>query len=373
MFSGFNTQERRRSSMSHLSTNEKWRPRSASTGVIEVSPVTNFYSQRGPATPCFVSPRMAFSTQFNYDSPIQVLTSSSPGVFMPMSVPKIPRRYSLKRLPLKCKALLSTLLLSLAICLYVFRKSIADGNVDCNLTGSCGNHSHEHNDLQRFVRAVSGPGPTHHTLTGDLDDPEISIAEVHGNYEEYSNRGRDLPGGMFNQHGNGNGIAVIVGQHVDSSEEVVGNDLPGFSPVEPFDDIQESNHLSEAKTDSFSALESAPLAVFPPKMPARALDGAEYMQQGVYRQNQAPQMAEHQRYERPVSELDLMADMADHSGPYWMEAQPLGHQGDSSNRYGQMQYGYRETSDHRQHRRAMDNMRMDRLPPGINPRRYHEL
>ncbi|XP_066940262.1 uncharacterized protein [Macrobrachium rosenbergii] len=361
MFGGYDTQERRRS-MSYLSTNDKWRPRSASTGVLELSPVSNFYSQRGPATPCFVSPRMAFSTQFNYDSPIQVLTSSSPGVFRPMSVPRIPGRYSLKRLPLKCKALLTVTLLSLAMCLYLLRTSI-DESIDCNLSGTCDDQSHEHNSLERFVRAVTGPGPNPHSLSGDLDNPEIGSHEAHEIYQgsEWADSSQQISG-------NGNRVAVIVGNHVDLPEESIGHNTGEYATGEPLRNVghEWSSLDGNSQPGHISSLESAPLAQLPPNTPAETMkEFEEYLSQGMH--------GELKRDGHLFIQEPQMAHGNQHYGPHWGEVPPPHYQGDSGNRMGQMQFGYRESNDHRQPRHSMENLRMDRLPPGVNPNRYFDL
>ncbi|XP_064112679.1 uncharacterized protein LOC135219663 [Macrobrachium nipponense] len=372
MFGSYDTQERRRS-MSYLSTNDKSRPRSASTGVLELSPVSNFYSQRSPATPCFVSPRMAFSTQFNYDSPIQVLTSSSPGVFRPMSVPRLPGRYSLKRLPLKCKALLTVILLSLATCLYIFRTSIVDESIDCNLSGTCDDHSHEHSSLERFVRAVTGPGPNHHTLTGDLDNPEIGSHEAHEIYQgsEWADTITDLTDGASSKQspGNGNRVAVIVGSHVDLPEESIGHNTDEYATGEPYRNIghEWSNVDGDGQADQSYSLGSAPLAQLPPNTPAGTMKEIEdYLSQGMH--------GELKRDGTVFIQEPQMGHGNQHFGSHWGEAAHSHYQGDMSNRVGQMgqmQFGYRD-NDHRQPRH-IENLRMDRLPPGVNPNRYFDL
>ncbi|KAK7063142.1 hypothetical protein SK128_014479 [Halocaridina rubra] len=168
------TQERRRASWNLLSTSDSYRPRSASASFLSNSANRSVInsSHRAPATPCFVSPRMAFSTQFDYDSPIQVLTSSSPCVFKPMSLKRWSSPCSLKRLTPHCKALLILLLLSLAASLYFIRNSreSRDHSVPCS-DYSCDDVIHGH---PRFFGSVTPP-PSYHTLSDDLDNPSVEL------------------------------------------------------------------------------------------------------------------------------------------------------------------------------------------------------
>lgn len=117
-------------------------------------------SQRTPATPCFVSPRMAFSTQFSYDSPIQILTSSSPRVLTPAAVSKLKGRCSLKRLSRRWKIVFIMFFTALGTGLFVSRKmseiSSLKNKSSCENGGRGCETDHRHPGLaERFMDVVS--------------------------------------------------------------------------------------------------------------------------------------------------------------------------------------------------------------------------
>ncbi|KAK3853771.1 hypothetical protein Pcinc_039705 [Petrolisthes cinctipes] len=137
------------------------RPRSSSASVVDMknfSPALTVSYRGAPhkpscATPCFVSPRMAFTTQFSYDSPIQILTSS------PRSMPRI---RGLRKLSPRLKLLMSGLLLSLALVLYIFRVHVvAEEGLDkigeCSDKLSCTNTTYSLSHIQSILRSTSSP------------------------------------------------------------------------------------------------------------------------------------------------------------------------------------------------------------------------
>lgn len=175
----------RRYSMLDVSLAPKWRPRSASMSVVDVS---NFSSHIGgimnrrPATPCttpcFVSPRMAFTSQFSYDSPIQVLSSS------PRALSKL-HKFSLRNLSHRCQMLLILVFLGLAATLFLVRTISESKQHNTNLVEVCAEDdlsclggetaTHEHPRLQRFMRAVAQP-PTLDSLSTDPEDAELDTS-----------------------------------------------------------------------------------------------------------------------------------------------------------------------------------------------------
>lgn len=156
------TPDHRRHSSYDVSLAPKWRHRSSSLGLVNVAGLSpgvaqmNTYSQRAPATPCFMSPRMAFSTQFSCDSPIQILTSGKGhNMLDPGSIPRM--RYSLKRIPRRCKIVLILLLIGIGAALFVNRKlyDLSSTNVCDGEDKEC-EDSHFHKKLtERFLEIVS--------------------------------------------------------------------------------------------------------------------------------------------------------------------------------------------------------------------------
>ncbi|XP_071515484.1 uncharacterized protein [Panulirus ornatus] len=182
----------RRHSLLEVSQSSRWRPRSASMGMVDPNNfLTNSEGGKRRAspspctTPCFVSPRMAFSTQFSYDSPIQILTSSSSGVLSPRSVSKFKRRCSLRSLPHCCKMFLILLFFVIASGLFIHRtihdhkRSVSVLTLDdtCHYDNpDCQDLDddiiHDHPSLKRFMRSVQQP--THyHVLTPDLNTSQL--------------------------------------------------------------------------------------------------------------------------------------------------------------------------------------------------------
>ncbi|XP_076031356.1 uncharacterized protein LOC143019531 isoform X4 [Oratosquilla oratoria] len=122
----------RRRSLCDVSIAPKWQQRRPSdSGVIKpqvdlIQRITP--NMRRPAPPCFVTPRMAFSTQFTFDSPsspVEVLTSSSP-MFVALRSVKSMRKswfnFSLRHLGTSKKVLLALLLITIATTAFVIRK-----------------------------------------------------------------------------------------------------------------------------------------------------------------------------------------------------------------------------------------------------------
>ncbi|XP_047486575.1 RNA polymerase II degradation factor 1-like [Penaeus chinensis] len=156
----------RRHSLLDVTLAPKWRHRSHSLSLVNVSgfspglsQMSTSGSQRTPATPCFVSPRMAFSTQFSYDSPIQILTSSNPRILTPGMVSQLKGRFSMKRLSRRWKIVLIMFFTALGAGLFISRKM---GEISSMNKSSCedGGHGcepdHRHPGLaERFMDVVS--------------------------------------------------------------------------------------------------------------------------------------------------------------------------------------------------------------------------
>nr|XP_045614533.1 uncharacterized protein LOC123768180 isoform X2 [Procambarus clarkii] len=184
----------RRHSMLDVSLAPKWRPRSASMSVVDVTKFSPQFTSgtglmtRRPSptpctTPCFVSPRMAFSTQFAYDSPLQILSSGSPQALV-----KLKSKFGLKRLSRRWKIFLILVFSVLAGTLFLVRtlgdnvQTKQNPEITCaedDLNCLNGDTSHGHPSFQRFLRAVSPPSqPTHyHSLSEDLNEPEVDALQ----------------------------------------------------------------------------------------------------------------------------------------------------------------------------------------------------
>lgn len=77
---------------------------------------------RAPATPCFMSPRMAFSTQFTHDSPIEILTSPKGRLPFLSNSSRLSKKLSMRRLSRRCKILLILVFALAGAGLFVNRK-----------------------------------------------------------------------------------------------------------------------------------------------------------------------------------------------------------------------------------------------------------
>lgn len=397
-------QERRRS-LNNLGVSESLRPRSASTGVIEVSPLTRGFSTnpRGPATPCFVSPRMAFSTQFNFDSPIQVLTSSSPGVFRPMAVPSLPGRCSLKRLPHRCKILLCIILLSFAGSLYLVRKlSDGSGSRDCNIDNTCDDPIHEHPSLKRFLGAVNKQ-PHYHSLTQDLENPNIEMPQFYDlgedpsqvpqtfsydletNLKEITSADEEPPSVELLKPNPRHRIIVReVHNAFQTTREISGeaqsDDMS--KEVDTENSYIISDYAPEENLDNgLMTLESVPLFHQPPvdvhlrgrDLPPRRMqskDFEEVAEQSIEGRNYlSPQYVQPPPRRGPFSlyEREVDSRMAKHprdSRRQDVDRMPFRERRKTP---GGLVNDFDEGFVPK---RNKDGLRMDRLPPGVNPRRY---
>ncbi|XP_050723391.1 trichohyalin-like isoform X2 [Eriocheir sinensis] len=219
------------------------RPRSSSTSVVtvtEATPELRTVGDRRPPptpgyTPCFVSPRLAFSTQFNYDSPIQILTCRSNNVLKPVS--KWTSRFYL----CSGKGLFITVMLSLCFigCMWMGGKEVpvppgaAQHLCDAHGTGAdCGGAHPVTSSLQKFLKDAS----THeHTLTDQHRTKQEESEQVvaAGGQEERNYRPR---------------VPTVQGQYEDNVREHLGDDPS--STVNPTQRGEETlNHMTLSSED----------------------------------------------------------------------------------------------------------------------------
>ncbi|XP_063599746.1 putative uncharacterized protein DDB_G0271606 [Penaeus indicus] len=383
----------RRHSLLDVSLAPKWRHRSHSLGLVNVSgfspglsQMSTSGSQRTPATPCFVSPRMAFSTQFSYDSPIQILTSSSPGALTPAAVSKLKGRCSMKRLSRRWKIVLIMFFTALGTGLFISRKmsEISSMHKSSCEDGEHGEHGcetdHRHPGLaERFMDVVS-------------------IDKVHEHFHTLA-RGlrRNLEGKEQQQQGEPAGEEQEAEKEDQTLEETL------FDTETTAEDLEEQEQEKEQKE-----LEDERALGVPDRHPrglgeqttygTRNSEGGRKVVESEYQEDgedappagqRASHLAPQQRqpevtYRRTGSppKKIVAAQTRAQGKPSSAWSQQLNQQQQKRNHqqnYQQNQQqnlGQRRSESHRGQRPPQDGRRFAqgkrplRTPPGVNPRRY---
>ncbi|KAK8399535.1 hypothetical protein O3P69_003539 [Scylla paramamosain] len=201
------------------------RPRSSSTSVLTVTESTP--QLRSPAdyrrppptpctTPCFISPRMAFTTQFGYDSPIQIITCGGSNVLKP-----IVKRFWLGPLLCSKKGLLFVTLLTIGIVSFLLlnRKEYGlrtEGQCDAqDSTAPC--HSHEAVNPLKVWRFLRRESFTSEQSTPDTEKSEAPVAQEGEEKEEEEEEEEER---VVEHRINRPRMLTVQGQYESSAEEM---------------------------------------------------------------------------------------------------------------------------------------------------------
>ncbi|XP_045130259.1 uncharacterized protein DDB_G0290301-like isoform X2 [Portunus trituberculatus] len=204
------------------------RPRSCSTSVLTVTESTPELRspadfRRPPATQCFISPRMAFTPQFSYDSPIQIITCGSNTALKP-----IVQRFRLGPLLCSKKGLLLIALLTISIVSFLFLNGKEYG---LQTEGQCDTqdpaapcHGHEAaNPLKRFLREQF----IWKQPTADIEQDDAPVAqeeEEEEDVEEEEKEEEERKEGSSEQRTNRPRMLTVHGQYESSAEEIHNQD-----------------------------------------------------------------------------------------------------------------------------------------------------
>lgn len=189
-------------------------------------------------TPCFVSPRMAFTTQFSYDSPIQIITSTGSDMLKPVAKWRV--RWPCRSLLCSRKGLLFVALLTIGIVSFLLLNGmdspLEEGQCDVQDPATpCPTHPTHGaiNPLQKFLRQESSIWEQSPADYGQSEEEEENTETL----EERDNRPRML---------------TIQGQYEDSEEFDADHDTPEVY-------VKDGEEPGEEKTEERKSLQEFPL------------------------------------------------------------------------------------------------------------------
>lgn len=337
-------------------------------------------SQRTPATPCFVSPRMAFSTQFSYDSPIQILTSSSPGALTPAAVSKLKGRCSMRRLSRRWKIVLIMFFTALGSGLFISRKmsEISSMHKSSCEDGGHGEHGcetdHRHPGLaERFMDVVSIDKVHEHFhtlargLRRNLEGKEQQQGEPAGQEQEAEKEDQTLEETLFDTETTAEDLEEQSEQEKEQ-KELEDERALGFPDRHPRGLGEQTPYETRNSEGGRRVVESE-----------YQEDGEDAPPAGQRASHLAPQQRQpevtYRRTGNPPKKI-VAAQTGAQGKPSSAWSQRLNQQQQQKRNY-QQNLGQRRSEGHRGQRppppdgrRFAQGKRPLRTPPGVNPRRY---